>query len=230
MTIAWRHGFQQPGVPAALGAAVLFGAGTPLAKGLLAAVDPWLLAGLLYLGSGLGLGLYRRLRKMPATRLPAAEWPWLIGAIAAGGVAGPVLLMLGLSGMSASGASLPLNAEAVFTALLAWFVFRENVDRRIAFGMAAIVILFLGESAPASFWLAALLMGGGVWPHLSERHAHEHTHEPLEHEHAHTHDEHHQHGHDFEWVGAEPHHHPHQHAATTHTHRHFPDSHHRHGH
>ena len=47
--------------------------------------------------------------------------------------------MLGLSGMPASGASLLLNAEGVFTALLAWFVFRENVDRRVALGMAAIV-------------------------------------------------------------------------------------------
>ncbi len=131
ITASW-HGFRQPGVPAALGAAVLFGAGTPLAKWLLTAVDPWLLAGLLYLGSGLGLWLYRRLRKMPAVHLPAAEWPWLVGAIIAGGVVGPVLLMVGLSGMPASGASLLLNAEAVFTALLAWLVFRENVDRRIA--------------------------------------------------------------------------------------------------
>ena len=146
----WRYRFQQPGIPAALTAAVLFGAGTPLAKWLLTAVDPWLLAGLLYLGSGLGLGLYRRLRKLPAVHLPAAEWPWLIGAIAAGGVAGPVLLMLGLSGMSASGASLLLNAEAVFTALLAWLVFRENVDRRIALGMAAIVAGAVVLSWPAS--------------------------------------------------------------------------------
>lgn len=147
---AWRQGFRQPGIPAALAAALLFGASTPLAKWLLTAVDPWLLAGLLYLGSGLGLGLYRRLRKLPAVRLPAAEWPWLIGAIVAGGVVGPVLLMLGLSGMSASGASLLLNAEAVFTALLAWFVFRENVDRRIAWGMAAIVAGAIVLSWPAA--------------------------------------------------------------------------------
>jgi drug/metabolite transporter (DMT)-like permease len=59
--------------------------------------------------------------------------------VLAGGVAGPVLLMLGLAGLPASQASLLLNGEGVFTALLAWFVFRENVDRRIALGMLAIV-------------------------------------------------------------------------------------------
>lgn len=64
---------------------------------------------------------------------------WLAGAIVSGGIVGPALLMLGLSNMPASGASLLLNAEGVFTALLAWFVFKENFDRRIALGMALIV-------------------------------------------------------------------------------------------
>src|SRR5512140_2564902 len=127
------------GVLASLAAALLFGAGTPLAKLLLAQASPWLLAALLYLGSGLGLALLRRLRGAPPVALPAGEARWLAGAVLAGGVAGPVLLMLGLVRMPASAASLLLNAEGVFTALLAWFVFRENVDRRVALGMAAIV-------------------------------------------------------------------------------------------
>jgi drug/metabolite transporter (DMT)-like permease len=127
------------GVLASLSAALLFGAGTPLAKLLLAQASPWLLAALLYLGSGLGLALLRRVRRAPSVRLPRAERKWLAGAILAGGVAGPVLLMLGLAGMPASGASLLLNAEAVFTALLAWFVFKENFDRRVSLGMLAIV-------------------------------------------------------------------------------------------
>src|SRR5262249_10516123 len=55
-----------------------------------------------------------------------------------GGVIGPVLLMYGLAITPASSASLLLNLEGVFTALLAWFVFKENFDRRIALGMAAI--------------------------------------------------------------------------------------------
>jgi drug/metabolite transporter (DMT)-like permease len=137
--VNWREGIRRPGVPAALGAAFLFGAGTPLAKWLLEAVSPWLLAGFLYLGSGLGLTLYRYLIHAPPVRLPRSEVPWFTGAIVAGGIVGPVLLMIGLTGIPASGASLLLNAEGVFTALLAWFAFKENVDRRIALGMLAIV-------------------------------------------------------------------------------------------
>lgn len=124
---------------AALLSALLFGAGTPLAKLLLDDVSPWMLAGLLYLGSGLGLTVLRLARRAPRVRLSRGNLAPLAGAIGAGGVAGPVLLMYGLAGMPASGASLLLNAEGVFTALLAWFVFRENVDRRIALGMVAIV-------------------------------------------------------------------------------------------
>ena len=124
---------------AALGAALLFGASTPLAKLLLGNVDPWLLAGLLYLGSGIGLGVLRALQRAEKVRLAPGDLRWLAGAVLSGGVLGPVLLMWGLSRMPASGAALLLNAEAVFTALLAWFVFRENFDRRIALGMGLIV-------------------------------------------------------------------------------------------
>lgn len=65
----WKEGLSQPGVLAALGAALLFGAGTPLAKLLLSTVSPWLLAGLLYLGSGIGLALYRHLSRAPKVQL-----------------------------------------------------------------------------------------------------------------------------------------------------------------
>jgi drug/metabolite transporter (DMT)-like permease len=152
------------GALAALAAALLFGAGTPLAKGLLAQASPWLLAALLYLGSGVGLALLRRLRRRPAVRLAAGEAKWLAGAVLAGGVAGPVLLMFGLAGMAASSASLLLNAEAVFTALLAWFVFKENFDRRIVLGMAAIVGGGLVLAWPGSLdwhgWRPALCVTG----------------------------------------------------------------------
>ncbi|MBV8633724.1 MAG: DMT family transporter [Burkholderiaceae bacterium] len=131
--------FRQTGVLAALGAAILFGTGTPLAKLLLADISPWMLAGLLYLGSGLGLTLYRLLTKAESTRLSRREAIWFAGAVASGGIVAPVLLMLGLNAMPASGASLLLNAEGVFTALLAWFAFKENFDTRIALGMMAIV-------------------------------------------------------------------------------------------
>ena len=98
-------------------------------------VAPVLLAGLLYLGSGCGLALWwlARLRRASGgASLSRPDLPWLAGAIAAGGVAGPVLLMLGLAATPASTASLLLNLEGVFTALIAWFVVKENFDRRIA--------------------------------------------------------------------------------------------------
>jgi len=157
-------GLRQPGVLAALGAALLFGAGTPLAKLLLNTVSPWLLAGLLYLGSGLGLTVYRYLTRAPVVKLPRHEAPWFAGAILAGGIVGPVLLMLGLTRLPASGASLLLNAEGVFTALLAWFVFKENFDRRIAFGMLAIVagaavLSWNGEARFAEMWPTVAVLG-----------------------------------------------------------------------
>jgi drug/metabolite transporter (DMT)-like permease len=133
------------GALTALASAVLFGASTPLAKILVGTIDPWMLAALLYLGSGIGLAVLRaglRLGRASATPMEAplrgAGWLWFGGAILAGGVIGPVLLMVGLTRTPAASASLLLNLEGVLTALLAWFVFRENFDRRIALGMIAI--------------------------------------------------------------------------------------------
>lgn len=343
------------GVTAALGAALLFGAGTPLAKLLLGNVGPWMLAALFYLGSGLGLAIYRMARRSAPVNLPPGEAKWLGGATLAGGVVGPVLLMVGLTGMPASGASLLLNAEGVFTALLAWIAFRENFDRRIAFGMASIaagavilswpnevsfsglwpalailgacfawgidnnltrkvslndatwiasvkglvagcvnlalavamgdrlpsmpvlggamlvgflaygvsLALFVvglrhlgtartgayfsvapffgaalalasGEPVTARLIAAGLLMGFGVWLHLTEKHEHPHVHEPMDHEHDHAHDEHHQHEHpDQPGLALAPgqkHAHRHHHDPMEHVHAHFPDAHHRHVH
>lgn len=133
-----------PGIASALGAALLFGASTPLAKLLTNEMPPVLLAGLLYLGSGVGLlgwlTLRRLLQGQRVSALMRGDMPWLGGAILAGGVLGPVLLMYGLARTSAASASLLLNLEGVLTALLAWFVFKENVDRRIALGMGLIVL------------------------------------------------------------------------------------------
>jgi drug/metabolite transporter (DMT)-like permease len=159
-----RNSLVHPGVAAALVAAALFGAGTPIAKQLLGAVDPWLLAGLLYLGSGAGLALWRLLSRAAPVKLPVDQRVWLAGAVVAGGVLGPLLLMFGLSRMPASGASLLLNAEGVFTALLAWFVFKENFDRRIALGMLAIVagalvLSWPGEARIDAAWPALAVLG-----------------------------------------------------------------------
>ena len=133
------------GIVCGLASAILFGLSTPLAKLLAGSVSPLVLAGLLYAGSGFGLLLVlvgrvlRDQRNVAAIGLPGKqEWFWLAGAIFFGGVLGPVALMYGLVTTSASSASLLLNLESVFTALLAWTLFRENVDRRIAIGMASI--------------------------------------------------------------------------------------------
>jgi drug/metabolite transporter (DMT)-like permease len=164
VTPTTRNSLVHPGVAAALAAAALFGAGTPMAKQLLGTVDPWLLAGLLYLGSGVGLALWRLLSRAVPVKLPADQRVWLAGAVVAGGVLGPLLLMFGLSRMPASGASLLLNAEGVFTALLAWFAFKENFDRRIALGMVAIVagalvLSWPGEARIGEAWPALAVLG-----------------------------------------------------------------------
>ncbi|WP_330209637.1 DMT family transporter [Pseudomonas sp. AM4(2022)] len=126
----------------ALAAAALFGASTPLAKSLGLGLSPILLAGLLYLGSGIGLAGVRviRDRGWKPTGLTPSEWPWLLGAIAFGGLLGPVALMFGLTRTTSASASLMLNLESVLTAVIAWVVFRENADRRIVLGMLAIVL------------------------------------------------------------------------------------------
>lgn len=135
----------------ALIAAALFGASTPLAKMLIGDCPPILLAGLLYLGSGLGLTAVRVLRDrgLKPSGLRPDEWPWLIGAILFGGILGPIALMFGLLLTSAATASLLLNLEAVLTALLAWVVFKENADRRIVLGMIAIVTGGIVLSVPS---------------------------------------------------------------------------------
>lgn len=149
-----------PAIVAALVSALLFGASTPAAKTLAGELHPVLLAGMLYAASGIGLALWLALRRGETARLQRADLPWLAGAVFAGGIVAPVLLMLGLASTGAATASLLLNLEGVFTALLAWFAFRENFDRRIALGMTLIVaggaLLSLDPSALGGVSLGAL--------------------------------------------------------------------------
>jgi drug/metabolite transporter (DMT)-like permease len=344
------------GIMLALLSALLFGASTPIAKLLLGAIDPWLLAGLLYLGSGLGLGIVTVIRHLSGAapreaKLAGSDLPWLAGAVLSGGVLGPLMLMFGLARTEASTASLLLNLEALATMAIAWLVFRENVDRRLLTGAAAILAgaatlswqggpaglslgglaiagaclawgidnnltrklsaadpvqiaaikgmvagsinlalalwqsakvpaapIFMGAAVVGFFgygvslvlfvlalrWLgatrtgayfstapfvgailsvamlhepitpslaaAAILMGIGVWLHLTEVHEHEHVHDGIAHDHAHSHDEHHRHAHGPNDPVGEPHAHWHQHAHLIHWHPHYPDLHHRHSH
>lgn len=156
----------------ALGAAALFGAGTPIAKFLLQDIEPAMLAALLYLGSGMGLFVARvagrAIRRAaasdgqapPPVRPPIdrAHFVWLAAAIASGGVAAPLLLMWGLSRSSAANAALLLNAESVLTSLLAALLFSEHVGRRVWLAslvmLAAGVLLSWSPAATSSFALS----------------------------------------------------------------------------
>lgn len=151
----------KPGIGYGLASAALFGVSTPLAKALVGSVAPLWLAAILYLGAGAGLLLVLALRRVRAPSAPlalpvGAEWIWVASAIALGGIVGPVALMYGLARTSGATASLLLNLEAVLTALLAWFLFKENFDRRIALGILAIVL--------AAVLLTAAPAGGSTSP------------------------------------------------------------------
>lgn len=343
----------------ALLSAALFGISTPAAKALAGVTDPAVLAGLLYCGAGIGVALLRRCARRLGTweragqaPLTRKDWPWLAGAIAAGGIAGPILLMSGLARTDAATASLLLTLEGVATALLAWFAFGENFNRRVALGMACIAagavalawpgtappagalgplaiagacvawgldnnltrkisfadplqiveikglvagpvnlllglcaggtlpgpgpalaagavgfagyglsialfvmalrhlgtartgayfstapflgamaaVLFLREPVTPALAVSGVLMGLGVWLHLTEDHDHEHRHALLEHSHSHVHDAHHRHEHGPGDPPGEPHTHRHRHIPMRHKHPHLPDMHHTHGH
>jgi drug/metabolite transporter (DMT)-like permease len=153
------------GILYALGSAALFGVSAPLAKILLGDISPWLLAGLLYLGSGLGLALARPFLPRDEAKLQRADLPWLGAAILAGGVIGPVLLMFGLAQGAAGATSLLLNLESVLTLVLAWVVFREYVDNRLLIGAAAIVagaviLSWPTDAATSPSLRSALLVAG----------------------------------------------------------------------
>ena len=164
---AHRNSFSGPAM--GIASAVLFGASTPLAKLLLGGdLDPWLLAGLLYAGSGAGLALVHVSRRVlglgtPETPLSRADLPWLAAVVLCGGIAGPLLLMIGLVTTDASAASLLLNVEGLSTMAIAWLVFRENVDRRLLLGAGLILagaVLLSWQGGPGGLGLGAVAIVG----------------------------------------------------------------------
>jgi drug/metabolite transporter (DMT)-like permease len=171
------------GVVYALVAATLFGVSATFSKLALRDTSPELLAGLLYLGSGAGLTLLwigRRIVASGGMSLQRRDLPWFAASILAGGVTAPMLLMLGLARTTASTGSLMLNLEGAFTAGLAWFVFGESFDRRIALGMLVIiaggVVLSWGGSAEVGGFAGPLLvacatLAWGVDNNLTQRFA-----------------------------------------------------------
>ena len=147
----------------ALLSAALFGISTPAAKALLGQISPTILAGLFYCGAGIGIAILRRAWPSRTgageVSLGRGELPWLGAAILAGGVVGPLLLMTGLSVTDAATASLLLTLEGVATALIAWFLFRENFDTRVASGMACLV-----AGALVLAWTGAPTLSGLLGP------------------------------------------------------------------
>ena len=166
---AWVGSLAWPGAPLAILSAALFGASTPFAKLLLGnGVSPWLLAGILYLGSGIGLFVVHLVRGLKGigvaeASLKRSDLPWLGLVVLTGGAIGPVLLMIGLSSTSASSAALLLNLEGLATMTIAWLVFRESVDRRLMLGAAAILagaLLISWQGAVGGVGLGALAITG----------------------------------------------------------------------
>jgi drug/metabolite transporter (DMT)-like permease len=151
-----------PSAAWAIGSAVLFGASTPLAKRLLGdGAAPLLLAGIFYLGSGVGLTLVQGIRMgagHPSSEAPLrrTDIPRLAAAVLLGGAVAPALLLLGLKTTSAAAGALLLNLEGVATMVIAWLLFRENVDRRLLLGALAII-----AGATALSWSGGAAAGPG---------------------------------------------------------------------
>lgn len=162
-------GVKISGAGLAIASAVLFGASTPFAKLLLGGgLSPWALAGILYLGSGIGLGIVHLVQRRRAggtneTSLSRADLPWLGLVVLTGGAIAPVLLMIGLSSTPASSAALLLNLEGLATMMIAWLVFHESVDRRLLLGALAILagaVLLSWQGGPAGFGVGSLAIAG----------------------------------------------------------------------
>jgi drug/metabolite transporter (DMT)-like permease len=143
----------------ALAAAACFGGSFPLSKLLLRDVGPVGLAGLLYLSSGLGIGALRLLlRGHREASLKGSDLGWLSGVVLSGGVAGPVLLLLGLTRTSAHVSALLANTETIFTMGLAVLFFGDFLVRRELAGAA---LIFLGATLVA--WASATTGGTNSW-------------------------------------------------------------------
>jgi len=158
------------GVVVGLLAAATFGASTPFAKRLLDGVSPEVLAGLLYLGAFAALFAFaptRRRRHEAALRRD--DLPRLAGIVLTGGVAAPILMLIGLDRVSGPTGSLLLNLEGPFTLVLALWVFGEHLGRRAAAGASVIfggaVFLSLGgaTSRDELIGVALIAVAAGLW-------------------------------------------------------------------
>ena len=153
----------------ALTAAVLFGISTPLVQKVGSGVGAFTTAALLYAGAAVAGGLLRQ-RVEREARVVSADFPRLLAMAAAGAVIGPVALAWGLQRTSGTSASLMLTLEALFTAVLAWRLYRETMDRRVWAAMllllsgGILLVIDQGRDGGARMWgLLAVLVATAAW-------------------------------------------------------------------
>ncbi|HNE70346.1 MAG TPA: DMT family transporter [Anaerolineales bacterium] len=155
-----------PFILQALIAALFFGASAPIAKLLLGDnIAPIFLAAFLYLGSGAGTFLFRLTQRMRSkdaeADIKSPDIKWLAGAIIAGGILAPIILMISLQNTPASTASLLLNFEGVGTTLIALLFFKEAIGRRawIAILVITLASIFLSTNFDEGFGLSLGALG-----------------------------------------------------------------------
>jgi drug/metabolite transporter (DMT)-like permease len=153
----------------ALTAAVLFGISTPLVQWLAAGVGAFATASLLYAGAAVAGALMRQRVEREAGVVPG-DFPRLLAMAVAGAVIGPVALAWGLQRTSGTSASLMLTLEALFTAVLAWRLYREAMDRRVWAAMllllsgGILLVIDQGRDGGARVWgLLAVLVATAAW-------------------------------------------------------------------
>ena len=135
---------QYRGIFLAILAASLYAINSPLSKVLLNYIPPTLMAGLLYLGAGLGMLIIAAIRKIKKTetqesKLTVAELPYTIAMILLD-IAAPICLLIGLNSTTAANAALLNNFEIVATAMIALFVFKEKISSRLGLGIFFVTI------------------------------------------------------------------------------------------
>ena len=132
------------GIVLAVLAAALYAINSPFSKLLLEYIPPTLMAGFLYLGAGLGMGVIALIRKVSKRerteeKITKADMPYTLAMIILD-IAAPIFLLLGLSYTTAANASLLNNFEIVATALIALMIFKEKISPRLWIGIVFVVV------------------------------------------------------------------------------------------
>jgi len=123
-------------------AALFYATNVPISKILLNTIGPTTMAALLYLGAGIGIGilsLINRKDSMKSEHLTKDDLPYVMGMIILD-IAAPIFLMFGISYSSAANVSLLGNFEIVATTLIALFIFKESVSKRLWTAIALITL------------------------------------------------------------------------------------------